>query len=75
MTVEVAKKFTDRSQVAFGSLDPFRNEHQLLNEVEIPVVVVYVGENKARLTNNEQIKKLESIIVEKLAQGSTSEEL
>ena len=34
-----------------------------------------MGENKARLTNNEQIKKLESIIAEKLAEGNTAEEL
>ena len=75
MTVEVAKKFTDRSQVAFGSLDPFRNEHELLNEVEIPVVVVYVGENKARLTSTEQIKKLEEVIAEKLAEENPTQEL
>ena len=59
VTVEAAKKFTDRSKITFGSLDPFRNEHKLLEEFEIPVVLIYVGDKKIRLADIEEVKHLE----------------
>ena len=34
-----------------------------------------MGENKARLTNTEQIKKLEEVIAEKLAEENPTQEL
>lgn len=45
-----AVAFADRSQVSFGSFDLFRNEHMLLSELNIPVVLVYTSvEDKLRL--------------------------
>lgn len=57
--VKAAERFTDRSQVIFGSLDLFRNEHSLLKEVEIPVVLVF-NENSdyQRLAKTEELEQL-----------------
>lgn len=49
--------------MAFGALDLFRNDHKLLNEREIPVVLVYTNsEEYIRLKDLEQIKNLSQIV-------------
>ena len=73
VTVKAAKKFPNRDDIAFGSLDPFRNEHELLGEVEIPVVLLYVNGEKKRLTEMEEIKKLEEMIEAELGKISPIE--
>jgi len=39
--VEVAKQFKNRDSVIFGHFDLFKNEHQLIQEEVVPLVLVY----------------------------------
>ena len=51
--VKAAKALPDRSQVEFGYFDLFKNEHKLLKEVGVPLVLVY--------TNPPEYLKLDSL--------------
>jgi hypothetical protein len=67
LVVAAAKAFPGREQVAFGALDLFRNEHELLEEHHIPVVLVYLPNGqKMRLQELDEIEKLEGILAEHL---------
>lgn len=60
IVVEAAKNYNDKSLVAFGALDLFKNDHELLQEFNVPVVLVFSGnDERIRLEDMDSIKQLQ----------------